>query len=379
MIHWLRRPPRQLGDWLLLILAAALLWQAAAALPAVLRAAAGLPALLAPFGLGLVLAYVLDIPTRFFAARLCGGRRTPAILLSYAALLGALTALVWLVVPQLGHSLDRFLTRLPAYWQTITGLLAALEARLGLAPDALTGALVTLGGPQALLTRLPGGMLGSAGQLAGAAVGAAAGAADVFIAFAVSVYLLAGKESLLRGVRLTVRALLPPRAARSLFAVAALANRTFNGYIGGQLLDALLVGLETFALMAVLGLPYAPLIAVLVGATNIIPVLGPFLGAGPGALLLLLEDPWQAVEFLLVVLAVQQVDGNFIAPRILGGATGLSGLGVLFGILAGGRLFGVPGMLAAVPTLAVLAALARQAVCAGLSARGLDPDTGDPK
>ena len=88
-------------------------------------------------------------------------------------------------------------------------------------------------------------------------------------------------------------------------------------------------------------------------------------------LLLLLESPLQAAEFLIIILAVQQIDGNFIAPRILGGATGLSGLGVLLAIVVGGELFGIPGMVAGVPTLAVLAALARQAVGAGLTARGL--------
>ena len=123
-----------------------------------------------------------------------------------------------------------------------------------------------------------------------------------------------------------------------------LADRTFSGYIGGQLVDALLVGAETFALMLLLRLDYAPLIAVMVGATNIVPVLGPFLGAVPGVLLLLLESPLQAAEFLIIILAVQQIDGNFIAPRILGGATGLSGLGVLLAIVVGGELFGIPGM-----------------------------------
>ena len=124
-------------------------------------------------------------------------------------------------------------------------------------------------------------------------------------------------------------------------------------------------------------LDYAPLIAVMVGMTNIVPVLGPFLGAVPGALLLLLESPLQAAEFLIVIVVVQQIDGNFIAPRILGGATGLSGLGVLLAIVVGGELFGIPGMVAGVPTLAVLAALARQAVGAGLTARGL-PDEVPP-
>ena len=189
------------------------------------------------------------------------------------------------------------------------------------------------------------------------------------MALAVSIYLLSGKENLLHAAHTCLRAALPPRAAGSVLAVCTLANRIFSGYLGGQLVDALLVGGETFALMSIFGLEYAPLLAVLVGVTNIVPVLGPFLGAVPGIVILLLESPWKAAEFAIIILVVQQVDGNFIAPRILGGATGLPGLGVLLAI--------VVGMALGVPTLAVVAALLKQAVGAGLAARGLDADALD--
>ena len=219
------------------------------------------------------------------------------------------------------------------------------------------------------------------GQAAQAAAGAAAGVAGVamdgFVTLAVSIYLLGSKDLLLRGARTCLRAALPPRQAGSLFSVCTMANRTFSGYIGGQLVDALLVGVETFILMSVFRLDYAPLIAVLVGVTNIIPVLGPFIGAVPGAVILLLESPLQAVEFVLIILVVQQVDGNFIAPRIIGSATGLPGLGVLLAIIVGGNLFGIPGMVIGVPTLAVIVTLLREAVGAGLAARGIDED-GNP-
>ena len=130
-------------------------------------------------------------------------------------------------------------------------------------------------------------------------------------------------------------------------------------------------------LMSLFRLDYAPLIAVLVGVTNIIPLLGPFIGAVPGAIILLLESPLQAVEFVLIILVVQQIDGNFIAPHIIGSATGLPGLGVLLAIIVGGSLFGIPGMVIGVPTLAVIVTLLKQAVGAGLTARGIDED-GNP-
>lgn len=332
MKNWLERTPRTMGDWLALAAGTALLLAAAGQLPGLLRAAAGLLALLAPFGWGLVLAYVLDIPTRFFAAKLFGGRRGGALAVSYALLFGVLALLAALVVPQLVQSLTAFAGRLGAYEETLRRLLAWVQATFGI-DTATAGRLVQAAG-RALQGWLAALSRTAAQSAAKAASGAAAG----------------------------------------VFSVCRLANRIFSGYLGGQLVDALLVGGETFALMSIFGLEYAPLLAVLVGMTNIVPVLGPFLGAVPGIVILLLEAPWKAAEFAIIIFVVQQVDGNFIAPRILGGATGLPGLGVLLAIVVGGAWFGIPGMVLGVPTLAVLAALARQAVGAGLTARGLDAD-----
>ena len=363
------RTPHTMKDWLLLAAGVAAVFAAADWLPGVLRGAGAFLGLLAPFGWGLLLAYVLDIPTRFFAQKLFGGRRGGAMAVSYALFFGALALLAALIVPQLVQSVTTFAGRLGAYEETIRGLLVWVQNTFGI-DTATAEQLVQMVGTA--LQNWFGGLSRSAARAAADFVSGAAGAAgNAVVALAASIYLLLGKEKLLHSVRLCLRAALPSRTVGQLVAVFQLADRTFSGYIGGQLVDALLVGAETFALMLLLRLDYAPLIAVMVGATNIVPVLGPFLGAVPGVLLLLLESPLQAAEFLIIILAVQQIDGNFIAPRILGGATGLSGLGVLLAIVVGGELFGIPGMVAGVPTLAVLAALARQAVGAGLTARGL--------
>lgn len=372
MHNWLNRPPRTSGDWLVLLGAAAFLLLAAGALPGVLAWAGHAAAVLSPFAGGLVLAYLLDLPTRFFANRLFGGQRAPAIALAYMAFFGAVAALVWLVVPQLLQSLTSFAENLPLYLGNLRSLLLRLQAEYGIDTVLLDNLLQNSGATaQQLVSGMP--------QLAGAAASLAGNAADLVIALAASVYLLAAKARLLHTLRLVLRALLPAPVAQSLLAVGALFNSTFNGYLGGQLLDALLVGGETFVLMLVLGLNFAPLISVLVAITNIVPMLGPYLGAVPGALLLLLVNPWQAVEFLLVVLVVQQVDGNFIAPRIIGGAIGLSGLGVLLAIVVGGEVAGIPGMVLAVPVLAVLAALARQGLAAACAARGIEIGEGASK
>ena len=363
------RTPHTMKDWLLLAAGAAAVFAAADWLPDVLRRAGAFLGLLAPFGWGLLLAYVLDIPTRFFAQKLFGGRRGGAMAVSYALLAA-------LVVPQLVQSVTTFAGRLGAYEETIRGLLVWVQNTFGI-DTATAEQLVQMVGTA--LQNWFGGLSRGAARAAADFVSGAAGAAgNAVVALAASIYLLSGKEALLRAARACLHAALPPRAAGSVLEICRLANKIFSGYIGGQLVDALLVGGETFALMSIFGLEYAPLLAVLVGVTNIVPVLGPFLGAVPGLIILLLELPWKAAEFAIIIFVVQQVDGNFIAPRILGGATGLPGLGVLLAIVVGGAWFGIPGMVLGVPTLAVLAALLKQAVGAGLTARGLD-ENGEPR
>ena len=375
MKNFFDRAPRTMRDWLLLAAGVALVFAAAAQLPAVLRACGALLALLTPFGWGLVLAYVLDIPTRFFAQKLFGGRRGWALGVSYALFFGVLALLAALVVPQLVQSVTTFAGRLGAYEETIRGLLVWVQNTFGVDTATAEQLVQTVG---AALQNWFGGLSRNAARAAADFVSGAAGAAgNAVVALAASIYLLSGKEKLLHAARACLHAALPPHAAGSVLGICRLANKIFSGYIGGQLVDALLVGGETFALMSIFGLEYAPLLAVLVGVTNIVPVLGPFLGAVPGLIILLLEMPWKAAEFAIIIFVVQQVDGNFIAPRILGGATGLPGLGVLLGIVVGGAWFGIPGMVLGVPTLAVDAALLKQAVCAGLTARGIDED-GEP-
>ena len=360
------RTPHTMKDWLLLAAGAAAVFAAADWLPDVLRRAGAFLGLLAPFGWGLLLAYVLDIPTRFFAQKLFGGRRGGAMAVSYALFFGALALLAALVVPQLVQSVTTFAGRLGAYEETIRGLLVWVQNTFGI-DTATAEQLVQMVGTA--LQNWFGGLSRGAARAAADFVSGAAGAAgNAVVALAASIYLLSGKEALLRAARACLHAALPPRAAGSVLEICRLANKIFSGYMGG----------ETFALMSIFGLEYAPLLAVLVGVTNIVPVLGPFLGAVPGLIILLLELPWKAAEFAIIIFVVQQVDGNFIAPRILGGATGLPGLGVLLAIVVGGAWFGIPGMVLGVPTLAVLAALLKQAVGAGLTARGLD-ENGEPR
>ena len=411
MKRWYNRKPETMQDWLLLFAVAAALLAAVWYLPAIAAALRVLLGLATPFAGGLALAYVLDIPARWFAIHLFGGRRGPGILLAYLVLLGTVAALVGLVVPQLVQSVGSFAAALPGYLENAQALLELVQANYGVDTTSLSELLLNSG------SSVESFLSGLAPQLAQAAMGAAGQVVNGFLALAASVYLLCGKAELLHTARLALRTALPPRTAGNVLGVFAMANKTFSGYIGGQLVDAVLVGGETFVLMLLFGIPYAPLISVVVAVTNIVPmlgpylgavpgaalllfsgqpvhaleflvivlvvqqvdgnfiaprilgsvtnivpVLGPFLGAVPGLIILLLELPWKAAEFAIIIFVVQQVDGNFIAPRILGSATGISGLWVLAAIVVGGGLFGIPGMVIGVPVLGVAANLAKAAL-----------------
>ena len=248
MKRWYNRKPETMQDWLLLFAVAAALLAAVWYLPAIAAALRVLLGLATPFAGGLALAYVLDIPARWFAIHLFGGRRGPGILLAYLALFGTVAALVGLVVPQLVQSVGSFAAALPGYLENAQALLELVQANYGVDTTSLSELLLNSG------SSVENFLSGLAPQLAQAAMGAAGQVVNGFLALAASVYLLCGKAELLHTARLALRTALPPRTAGNVLGVFAMANKTFSGYIGGQLVDAVLVGGETFVLMLLFGI-----------------------------------------------------------------------------------------------------------------------------
>ncbi|MPM75768.1 hypothetical protein SDC9_122762 [bioreactor metagenome] len=194
---------------------------------------------------------------------------------------------------------------------------------------------------QQLMSAVGGGVVSALGFLK-----------NLLIGIIVSVYLLATKERCAAHCRKLVCGLFRPFQATWIFRAVGTADRIFSGFVRGKLLDSLIIGILCFVFSSIFNFPYAPLVSVIVGVTNIIPFFGPFLGAIPSLFLILLDSPIKALYFLIFILALQQVDGNIIGPKILGDRTGLSSLWVIIAILVGGSFFGVPGMFFAVPVFA---------------------------
>ena len=170
----------------------------------------------------------------------------------------------------------------------------------------------------------------------------------------VSVYILFGKETFINQSKKAAYAIFPAERANLLIHIAVKTNEIFGGFIIGKMIDSIIIGILCFIGTSILKMPYAMLVSVIVGVTNVIPFFGPYIGAIPSAVLIALADPMKGIYFLIFILLLQQFDGNILGPKILGNSTGLSAFWVIVSILLGGGLFGILGMLFGVPTFAVV-------------------------
>ncbi len=345
--------------------------------------AAGLHAvlnILSPFVYGAVIAYLViplcrkleNLFGRWLGPKRAGGASALAIVVSLLAAVLIVLAVLVLIVPQLAKSIAGLIQVVPgqaeALWQKAEAALQADPEGTAWLTDLLenvdkrvetwtkTDMLQTV---QTLLTGLAGGVMDAAGIMK-----------NVLLGLIVAIYLLARRVQLSVQARLVLRGLFKPAAADWVEREVRYADRMFNGFFMGKLLDSAIVGVLCFLGCLAMGFESPVLIAVIVGVTNIIPFFGPFIGAVPCALLLLLENPVHCLVFLVFIVILQQLDGNVIGPRILGNTTGLSGLWVMFSILLFGGLWGIGGMIVAVPQMAVIYDVIRQLTFVGLRRQG---------
>ena len=189
---------------------------------------------------------------------------------------------------------------------------------------------------------------------------------NIVIGLIVSVYLLASRKKFGQQGKLILYSLVKPRWANLIMEEIRYADRMFGGFINGKILDSAIIGVLCYIACLIFKFPSALLVSVIIGVTNVIPFFGPFIGAIPATLLILIQNPIKALWFVLFVLVLQQVDGNIIGPKILGNTTGLSSFWVLFAILLFGGLWGFVGMIIGVPLFAVIYDVLKKFVFHGL-------------
>ena len=333
--------------------------------------------ILSPFAGGIVIAYILDPMVKFFYARLFKekkGTRGFAILLAYAVAILLLALLGWLVVPQIVNSIGMLFTNFPSYIQGVQEMLLYVQSEYGI---DLQQATKMLDDSEAMVKEIYAMATDAMPQIVASIGSVASNFVAIFTSIAASIYMLADKDHLLHQLRTLAYAFLPEKVASNTLRICHYANVNFTGFFVGKIIDSAIIGVITFVAMTILRLDFAVLISVFIGITNIIPVFGPFIGAIPSVFILLLIDPLQAVIFCVLILIIQQVDGNFIGPKILGSSIGISALWILFSIVVGGDLFGIVGMIVGVPVFATLYGLAQEFVHYALDKRGIDSE-GNP-
>ena len=208
---------------------------------------------------------------------------------------------------------------------------------------------------------------------------------DILIGIIIALYILNGKETFCAQAKKMAYSLFSIERANSIIERVAHIHRVFGGFITGKLIDSLIIGVLCFIgmrIMMAVGLlgiesSYALLISVIIGITNIIPFFGPFIGAVPSAILIMVVSPLQALYFVIFIIILQQIDGNILGPKILGNSTGLSSFWVMFAILIFGGLFGFVGMAIGVPLFAVIYSIVSEYINHLLKKRGLSEDTND--
>ena len=285
--------------------------------------------------------------------------RISGIVAAFFVLLMALYLLIILLVPQLLDSVQTIVRNLSNYFSIIENwVMSFLEDNpdLGVYANSVIDriyAFVLDFLDNELPSRIQSVML----SLTSSVIRIAKWVVNLVVGLVVSVYVLFNKDAFLAQAKKMTVAFFKPKRADHLMELAGRADHIFGGFIRGKLVDSLIIGVLCYIGVRIIGLPFPALVSVIVGVTNVIPFFGPYIGAIPSAILILVVNPLQGLYFLIFILALQQLDGNVIGPRILGDATGLSGFWVVVAITFFGGLFGFAGMVLGVPVFAMLYSL----------------------
>ena len=346
--------------------------------------------LLFPLFLGFCIAFVLNVPMRALEKHVLVGpkykrlaklRRPVCILLSLLFIVAVLAVVLVLVIPEfvnafgvLASAVPKFFADLTAWanahadeWPVVQQWLADLQIDWAALGKTLMG----------YVSSSAGSLVGGTVQMASSVVG---GITNFTIAFILALYILLGKEKLKQQVRAVCRAFLPVKFAARLEEITHLAAATFANFVSGQCIEACILGVLCWLSMAVFRLPYAPMVGALVGVLALVPIVGAFVSMAVGAFMILMVNPLQALGFVILLLVIQQIEGNVIYPKVVGSKVGLPGIWVLSAVTICGGVMGIAGMLFAVPVCSILYALTRSATQRRLLLRGIDYDAcADPQ
>ena len=371
---------------LLIITFAVVLYTAAQNLAAIYGAVATVWNVFGVVITGLAMAFVLNVPLKLFENRVFYGmsedrrpyvrkmRRPVSLVCALVVTLGVIVILIAVIMPQLTATVAEVASQLPDYINSVVQWLRDFLSGFGITVDALEDFSVDWEQVFSdLTTYLKEGSANVSESAASAGSSVVSTVTDVggsvistvmntFLGLIVAVYVLAQKERIGHFMKRCIDAFLPHRASSAISRIASMASETFSNFVAGQFTDSCILGVLCYVCMRIFRFPYPEVISVVIGVTSLVPMVGSFIGEVIGALLILIVSPIKALLFIVMVLAIQQVDGAFIYPRIVGQSVGLPGVAVFCAVIVGGNVAGVLGSLLGVPVCALLYALLREAV-----------------
>ena len=324
---------------------------------------------------GLALAFVLNVPLKLFENRLFYGmsedrralvrrlRRPLSIICALLITLGVVVILFAVLLPRLIDTVAVVAESLPAYIEQFVAWVEGLLARFNFESGDLFNLSIDWSAAVEQffsgLTDRMGDIIGTATNVGTSVVGALV---DGLFSLVIAVYVLAEKEQICAFARRVITNFLPERASGGLVTIANMASETFTNFIAGQLMDSLILGVLCYIGMKIFRFPHAEVISVVIGVTSLVPLVGSFIGEIIGAFLILITSPLKALLFMVFILCLQQVEGSFIYPKVVGKSLGLPGVAVFSAVLVGGNIAGVTGALLGAPICAMFYAILQQAL-----------------
>lgn len=325
---------------------------------------------LAPFVIGAVLAFIINVPMRSIENMLTGVksptlRRTIAVILTLVVVALIISVVFWLLIPQVLDTAKKFAEKLPVFFGDVQKTVVEfLDNNPELMEWVVANTDFTNVDFASLIQKVLdmfGDSVATIVSEAFSAIGSVAGfLVNAVISIMFALYCLFQKEILARQGRRLLYAFLPEKWCDNIVRVLRLSNSTFSNFLSGQCLEVCILGSLFAVTMAIFRMPYIPLVSVLVAVTAFIPVVGAFVGCIFGALFILVDNPLQAVWFVVMFLVLQQIENNLIYPRVVGTSIGLPGMWVLLAVAVGGELMGAIGMFLMIPMTSVVYVLLRE-------------------
>ena len=339
--------------------------------------------ILAPFLTGAAIAFILNVPMRSIERGMKKVkndkfRRLLALLVTFICVLLVLALVFILLIPQVIETVETLLPQMKNFvMNSGTAIYNYIESDPELMKWAKDSGLLSL--DWAAFVEKAIAFLGSSvSTILGGTFSAinvvTSFIVDLIIAIVFAVYCLFQKETLIRQGKKLLFAIVPEKFADEVIRILRLSNITFSNFLSGQCLEVLILGGMFAVSMAIFGMPYIPLVSLLVAVTAFIPIVGAFAGCIIGAFLILVSNPVQALIFVAMFLVIQQIEGNMIYPRVVGTSIGLSGMWVLLAVAVGGSVFGIAGMFLMIPVASVLFTLLKEFANKRLADRNIAPD-----